>query len=201
MLYCLSLYLYKRRKIESSTEAIAFPKLRSIFKYGVTACTMLFGGMYFGEVQNNSIGWIVFGYVIGAILGYLAAEMVLQKSWRVFGRVKGLAIYGAVVAILITVVQMLGIYENNVPEQDEVKSVILADTPHIYPGHENYGYNYTPSPIEGENNIEAVRKLHEQIVSDKKIDQFAGGEESIETAFFLYELKNGDKVVRQYEAL
>ncbi|WP_121613263.1 DUF6449 domain-containing protein [Mesobacillus foraminis] len=198
LLYCMSLYLYKRRKIESSTEAIAFPKLRSLFKYGVTFCTMLVGGVYFSEVQNNSTGWIAFGYVIGAILGYLAAEMILQKSWRVFGRVKGLAVYGAVMAILITIVQMLGIYENNVPGQDEVKSVILTDTPHIYSGPENYGFNYSPSPIEGEDNIEAVRKLHEQIVSDKKVDQFAGGEEPVETAFFLYELKNGDKVIRQY---
>ena len=84
ILYGVSLYLYKKRKTESASEAIAFSKLRTIFKYGVTFCTMLFGGVYFSAVQSNSFIWMIFGYIIGAIIGYYIAEMVLQKTWRVF---------------------------------------------------------------------------------------------------------------------
>lgn len=198
ILYFLALYFYKRRKIESVSEAIAIPRLRSIFKYGVTFCTMLFGGMYFSEFQNNSIEWISFGYIIGSVIGYLVAEMVLQKTWRVLGSVKGLLIYAGVVALLVTAVETLGIYENRVPAQEEVKSVVLAETPHILPKQKNYGYNFTPAPLMEADNIQAVTKLHEQIVADKKIDQFVSSEDPVSTAFFLYELKNGDKVIRQY---
>ena len=55
LLYLLALYFYKKRKTERASEAIAFSKLRSIFKYGVTFCFMLFGGVYFSAVQSSSV--------------------------------------------------------------------------------------------------------------------------------------------------
>ena len=57
---------------------------------------MLFGGAYFSAVQSNSVAWMIFGYVIGAVIGYYLAEIVLQKTWRVFGHFKGILIYGVI---------------------------------------------------------------------------------------------------------
>jgi ABC-2 type transport system permease protein len=194
ILYGVSLYLYKKRKTESASEAIAFSKLRTIFKYGVTFCTMLFGGVYFSAVQSNSFIWMIFGYIIGAVIGYYIAEMVLQKTWRVFAKVKGLLIYGAMMAILVLGTQTLGFYENKVPDQDEVKNVLLTDSPHVYMEERSFDHVFTPSPLKEQENIEQVRKLHQQIVADKEERL----QENYETAFFLYELKNGKKVIRQY---
>ena len=139
LLYLLSLYLYKKRKTESASEAIAFSKLRSIFKYGITFCTMLFGGVYFSAVQSNSFVWMIFGYVIGAVIGYYFAEIVLQKTWRVFLHFKGILIYGVIATVCIIGTQTLGFYENKVPEQDEVKNVLLADTHYVYMDKEYMG--------------------------------------------------------------
>ncbi|SFB07001.1 DUF6449 domain-containing protein [Bacillus sp. cl95] len=199
LFYALALFLYKRRKLEAASEAIAFPKMRAIFKYGVTFCTMLAGGMYFSLVPYSSFGWIVFGYVLGAIIGYYVAEMILRKTWRVFGNVKGLAVYGVFIAILISVIQFLGIYENYVPAQNEIESVRLADNSHMYIyRNEVYEDYYIPKPLKEKVNIEAVRKLHKQIVADKKMNQVEEDIHPLETAFFLYELKNGDQVIREY---
>ncbi|MBM4762760.1 DUF6449 domain-containing protein [Bacillus sp. B15-48] len=196
--YGLSLYFYKKRKIESASEAIAFVRLRGVFKYGVTFCTMLLGGMYFGEVQNNSTFWTIFGYLIGTVIGYYIAEMLLQKTWRVFHHLKGLFLYVGIVIVLIGVVQTLGFYENKVPEQDEVKNVILADSPYGYGNQEFYSHLFVPLPLEENKNIEAVRKLHQQIIDDKKVNIDLAENEYLKTAFFLYELNNGKKVIRQY---
>ncbi|AGK53918.1 hypothetical protein B1NLA3E_10820 [Bacillus sp. 1NLA3E] len=198
ILFVLALFFYKKRKLEAASEAIAYSKLRSIFKYGVTFCTMLFGGVYFSEIQNTNLGWIIFGYVVGAIIGYFVAEMVLQKTWRVFSSLKGLAIYSAVIGLLIVVMQSLGIYEQKIPDQSEIKSVFLSDNPNIFiDNSETYAPYFVPSKMKGIENIEAVRKLHHQILADKKMNQeLIDGQ--YETAFFMYNLKNGDQIVRQY---
>lgn len=199
LFYALALFLYKKRKLEAASEAIAFPKMRAIFKYGVTFCTMLSGGMYFSVVPYSSFGWIVFGYVLGAIIGYYVADMILRKTWRVFGNVKGLALYGIFIAILISVIQFLGIYENYVPAQNEIKNVLLANNSHMYINRDEiYEDYYIPKSLKDKANIEAVRKLHKQIVADKKENQVEEEEVPYETAFFLYELKNGDHVIREY---
>jgi ABC-2 type transport system permease protein len=198
ILYGLSLFFYKKRKPESAAEAMAFPALRYIFKYGVTFCTMLMGGMYFNEVQFASLGWTIFGYAFGAIFGYFFAEMVLQKTWRISVRVKGLAIYTVVIVILVIGIQTLGVYENRIPEQSEIKSVLMTNDIYIYKNqNESYDYLFTPTPMKKKESIKHVVNLHEQILKDKKINQRKekGPKEDV---FLVYELENGKKVIRQY---
>jgi ABC-2 type transport system permease protein len=198
VLFGLSWFFYKKRRIESASEAIAFSNLRAVFKYGVTTCMMLFGGVYFSEVQNANHIWIIFGYSLGAIIGYFIAEMVLQKTWRVIGNIKGLFIYASVVIVLLVTVQTLGIYENKLPNINEVESVLFTDSPNVYlDNNESYADYFVPAAMTDKENITKVLKLHKQILADKKINQkLVDGQ--YETAFFMYKLKNGDKVSRQY---
>ncbi|MGG1676938.1 multidrug ABC transporter permease [Neobacillus sp. NRS-1170] len=198
VMYGLALLLYKKRNLETASEAIAFPKLRSVFKYGVTFCMMLLGGSYFHEVSFNSNSWTIFGYAIGAALGYLAAEMILQKTWRVFARVKGLIIYLALIAVFGIGVQILGIYENKIPEEAEIKNVILTDNFGYYMGSDDiYSEYYSPVPMKEKANIEAVRKLHKQIVADEKINQQRQDDRSV-NFFIRYEMKDGSYLTREY---
>nr|WP_263323608.1 DUF6449 domain-containing protein [Neobacillus sp. Marseille-Q6967] len=198
LLYVLALFFYKKRNLESASEAIAFPKLRSVFKYGVTFCTMLLAGMYFYQISNGGFGWTVMGYIIGAAIGYYVSEMVLKKTWRVFNQIKGLIVYSAVMTILIMAVQLLGIYENRVPNQDEIKTVILTDNAYLYLYQDgNNEEFYRPAPLSEGENIEAVRTLHEQIITDKTNNDIRDNENN-RTFFFLYELENGRHVVREY---
>ncbi|MBT2728025.1 hypothetical protein J7E63_13865 [Bacillus sp. ISL-75] len=58
-------------------------------------------------------------------------------------------------------------------------------------------FNTPTKPLTEKDNIEAVRKLHMQILANKKINP----KEKVypyENAFFEYEMKDGDKVIRQY---
>lgn len=198
VLYGLSLLFYKKRKLEAASEAIAFPKLRSVFKYGVTFCTMLVGGSYFHEISSSSYGWTIFGYSIGAVIGYLAAEMILQKTWRVFLRLKGLIVYLAVIAVLCIGVRMLGIYENKIPEEAEIKNVILTNNFGFFMESDDiYKDYYTPLPMKEKANIEAVRKLHQQLLADKKINQQKRNDRAV-NFFIRYEMKNGKYVTREY---
>lgn len=199
LLYVLALFFYKKRNLEAASEAIAFPKLRLLFKYGFTFGMMMLGGMYFHELSNRGFGWTLFGYVFGTFLGYYLAEMILRKSWRVFSHVKGLVVYSVVVLLLSLGLQTLGFYENKVPVQNEIKNVILTDKPYLYLSDDGMnGDLYASTPLKEKGNIKEVLKLHKQIIADKELNE---GQESFEgngNFFFLYELENGKKMIRQY---
>ncbi|WP_284036862.1 multidrug ABC transporter permease [Neobacillus sp. 114] len=201
VLYGLSLFFYKKRNLESASEAIAFPKLRSVFKYGTAFCFMLLGGSYFNDVSFKNLGWTLFGYGIGAGIGYFAAEMVLLKTWRVFTRIKGLVVYLAVIAFLVVGVQALGFYENRIPKQNDIKNVLLTDNPNFYMRYDGfYGDVFDPKPMKEPENIDAVLKLHKQILANKKVNQQENNKADRDF-FIVYELKNGQKEVRQYRVM
>ncbi|WP_147534685.1 DUF6449 domain-containing protein [Bacillus marasmi] len=198
VLYGLSLVFYKIRKVEAAQEAIAFANLRAIFKYGVTFCMMLFGGVYFSEVQNTGFGWVVFGYSLGAFVGYFVAEMVLQKTWRVLGGVKGFAIYGMVIVAVFTTVNSLGFYEKKQPTFNEIENVYMSGDPFILSDTTDvYEHMFVPEAMKSEINKKEVLKLHKQIIADKEINQKLE-EGQYETAFFKYTLTDGSTIVRQY---
>lgn len=195
----LSLFFYKKRKIESASETIAFPKLRSVFKYGMTFCFTMLGGVYFAAISEvNRTGWLLFGYIIGTVIGYYIAEMVLQKTWRVFHKIKGLLIYGASMAIVLLGIQVLDVYEERVPKQEEIEQVFFTNTPYLFANNtSSYGFEFIPEPLREQGNIQAVRELHQQIIENKELVQ-SDNSQYKEHAFFLYELKNGRKMIREY---
>ncbi|MEB1808616.1 MAG: DUF6449 domain-containing protein [Bacillaceae bacterium] len=209
--YVTALFVYKNRSVESATQAIAFKSLRPVFKYGVTVCSMLVGGLYFGEMQNQQVGWIIFGYIVGSIIGYFIAEMILEKTWRVFAKWKGYAIYTVAIILVAFVMQfdILG-YEKRVPDVANVNQVYMSDG--IYPlldelqGEEQEESNNSRHEKEldirptysykEEENIKNIRRLHEQIVRDQAmIENYSG-----DTGFvvFGYDLESGKTLVRQY---
>ncbi|HHY73810.1 MAG TPA: multidrug ABC transporter permease [Bacillus bacterium] len=214
--YLLTMFAYKKRSIEAATQAIAFRSLRPIFKYGVTFCTMLVGGMYFGETQQQSIGWILFGYIFGSIFGYVIAEMVLEKTWRIFRRMKGYVVFAvAVVAIgFLLILDSTG-YEKKMPAAAEIERAYFAEGIHwLKVGDDEAAYGevmakdgtFIESAINNENlfyfnnpdNINSILKLHQQLVMNKSNKKSDNPRYNKHLAI-AYELKNGSKVVRQYQ--
>ncbi len=203
--YGLGMWLYKRRSLETVSQAIVFRQLRPLFKYGVTFCTMLLGGLYFGETEN-SIGWAIFGYVVGSLIGYFVAEMLLQKTWRVFTHVKGLLIYSVVMVFVGLLINFdITGYQQRVPELDEIERVYFADSSFGYMEEENTtDYYMVDEPMDEHKpffkkpeTINAIQELHHKIIEHQ--DMLEDPARSDQSVFIAYELKNGGKVVRQYQ--
>jgi ABC-2 type transport system permease protein len=196
-----SYLLYKYRHLETATDTIAFDSLKPVLKYGITFCAMLVGGAYFGSSQNDSTGWLYFGYVLAAIVGYFIAEMVLHKSWRIFKikMVKGLVGYGVVMTMLILGLQfdVIG-YETRVPNTDQIDSVFFGNG--AYQLRDKMQNSKTTFHRE-ESFIQNVRVLHEQIAKRQPQKQYANQHNGIEmdrSIFLAYKLKDGDMLVREY---
>ena len=59
IILCVFRFIFiKRRKIESASEAIAFSKLRMIFKYGVTFCMTCFSVECISALRNRIAAWV-----------------------------------------------------------------------------------------------------------------------------------------------
>ncbi len=151
------IYFYKKRQTEAAGETLAANWIRLLFKYGVTFCVALTGGVYFSSFNQNSVGILYSGYTIGAVLGYIISDMIAYKSFHFYKRWKGMAIFGAVFILLITSINLdiLGV-EKYVPDQKNIEEVYISIM-------NRDGYR----PDEGlkeKENIQLVRQLHQQII-------------------------------------
>jgi ABC-2 type transport system permease protein len=192
--YGFSYVLYKMRKVESASQAIVYPFLRPLFKYGISFCFMLIGGMYFNGIYQSQ-GWTIFGYFFGSLIGYYLGEMVLQKHWRVFRQWKGYAGFAIVIVLLGFIIQFdLFQYEENVPE--------LADVEKVHVSQSYYSLTDNPDNLikdpfmTDRKTIEAVLNLHGAIVNHQTHTNKA--DEKNEQIFLYYKMKDGSKIVRNY---
>ncbi|ARK29638.1 DUF6449 domain-containing protein [Halalkalibacter krulwichiae] len=207
LFYLCALLVYKKRQSESATQAIAFEKLRPIFKFGVTFCSMLVGGIYFSSYEAG-LGWILFGYITASILGYIVATMILEKTWRVFDKWKGYVVYAVIITILGMSFQIdiLG-FEKKVPNVDEVQGVYFGDSifyildPDPVQSHdsmmERVNYIEASYYFEEAETIENIVKLHEQIILEK--EQLQTTADRTNSVAIRYDMKNGDQIVRYYQ--
>ncbi|MCC5909243.1 MAG: ABC transporter permease [Clostridiaceae bacterium] len=193
-------YVYKIRKIEVAGDVIAFRKIRPVFKYGVTICSMLLGGAYFTGIGGGSFSTIVFGYIFSSFLGYWIAEMLMEKSFKVWGAYKGYIAYTLIILMVLIGIRMdVTGYVGRVPESHEVESVYLGplhewewvrrgEMPHEYNRMHRSGYFF-----ETQENIENMIVLHKDLIQ---------GSTPMDGIYryqhIIYTLKNGKHLIRQY---
>lgn len=191
--YVVSIFIYKNRKLESASHALAVTSLNPVFKFGVTFCFALFGGMYFSIAQNE-YGWMITGYFIGGTLGFTAATMLLEKTWRVFNgkQIKIWFAYGLSVGIVLAVIPLLWQnYESYVPEENEVEKVFISSDYWQYQQllEKEIEIPFITSP-EG---IQSTILLHEQLIEES--DPLEGGDDNL---LLVYRMEDGSEVYRRY---
>ncbi len=200
VVFCaLSLWLYKKRHSEVANQALAFPLLRPVFKYGVAFCTMLVGGFYFGETQRQ-FAWIIFGYITFSLIGFFVAEMIIEKTWRVFHKWKGY-VYFAMAMLVIGVFLHLDItgYEKRLPSLGDIQRVYFGESAYEFENNREQ----SNAPLEQSNqflktksNIKNVYLFHQQLIHDRPTTSLPSSE--TRQVAIGYELKNGEKMIRTY---
>ncbi|OIQ59869.1 hypothetical protein MOTE_11250 [Moorella thermoacetica] len=191
-------YVYKLRHAEAAGDVVAFTIMRPVFKYGVTVCAMLLAGAYFANVYRGAFPIIVWGYVLGSLLGYFMAEALLQKSLKVWSSYRGYLGYAAVMAILLfgIATDATG-YVRRVPEPEKVKKVYFGTSLYSWIQLEKMKNRIDPGINEGavffenRDNIEHIIRLHRQLLQNP-------GDKKGVTRYIIYTLEDGGYLVRQY---
>lgn len=194
-----ALLLYRKRRMESAGDVIAVKSLRPVFKFCVTACAALCFGLLFFVIISTlftslSMAMLVLsaGLIIGAFIGYFASEMLLKKSFHVFGGSwKGFVIT-AVLCVVFAFVCVTDLFDlsSQLPDADDIQMIICNG--------EGGGYN-----IKERSDIEGILKVNKAIIADrdKYEDLDDTGLEKTGYISLRYKLKDGRTVNRGYTVL
>lgn len=184
-----ALLLYRRRKMEAVGDVVAIKALEPVFKYCASIYAALGLGALLAETMDNAMGSgpleaavLALMLLLGAALGYYAAEMLLQKSLRVFrSRMRGLFIVWAVLLLGVAAIELdLTGYERRMPETEEIQSVVLVNDGRV---------------TEDAESIELTRKIHQTAIDNEEHNRQA---ESTSIIYIRYELKDGSSLGRSY---
>ena len=160
-------FVYKYRNLETAGDVISGKYVKPIFKYGVTTCVMLVGALYVREIASmDSVN--IFIYLLFALIGYIVAEMLLRKSFKIWDSYKGFIYFGLVFAIIFFGIKadLFG-YENYIPDIAGIKCAALnanAQFDTSTPEEPEYGILYN------KDNIGNIVNLHEALIKDKNIN-------------------------------
>ncbi len=213
LLSVAALFIFRRRKMETASDVVAVRVLRPVFKYCLCfGCALVLGiGIYILVFTNFSFVtpgsaplYVCISMLIGGLIGLVAAEMLLKKSFRVFKTVwKGALVSSAVIILFVVSINcdLFG-YETRVPDAESVSSVY----------YDVYGTGITFEDADG---ISAVTDIHRQIVENRselqaRLEDFerpmtidasahVPDERYRFTLRINYLLKNGKSLVRSYE--
>lgn len=168
----LAVGLHHIRKAERSGDLIAFGPVKWLFRICVTVC----GGMAFGTLFTLIIfdsmdlndGW-KFGVccAVAAFLCYMAAEMLLAKSFKVWKHWKGAVIAAVAFILVVAAVDMDWIgFTTRVPDPAGVKSVTAT-----------FGGSGINAAADGDliftgENVKAITDLHQYLVDHRDEDYY-----------------------------
>ena len=194
VLSALALLAYRRRHLETATDAISQPWLRRVFPYVLGLCgafLLLMLGCAIGLVflggrdsEGQSFPKALIALLLGAFLGYFAARMLLKKSVRAF---RGSWLGYGVLALCLTLFLATAFFdltgfEKRVPEAGRVESATIS------------GSYYIPE-LREEESLRLLQQVHQSYV-----DHQEDLEDVVGTFFQLeYRLKDGGSLRREYK--
>lgn len=186
----LGVVLYRRRRLESAGDLLAFKPLEPVF---AVIATLSSGAVFqvMGDLFAGNANYIYLA--VGILVGYFASRMLLQRRVKVFQKKAFLgcaAIVGAMgLSLLLTWLDPLGV-TRWVPEVDEVASVTVAED---YAYNEKYGSGRA-IVLEDPDLIASVTQAHECLIEEDVGDWYG---DSVPVTL-VYEMKDGRQVRRHY---
>lgn len=128
LLLGIALYFYKIRSSEMAGRAIAFPKMQSVLRILLVIPSAMMGGLIFGIITTNKIGWMLFGMAFAAILAHGVVEVLYQADIRGILSHKIQLVGTIVVAVVLGMVfryDLLG-YDTYVPKLERIESAAIS---------------------------------------------------------------------------
>ncbi len=185
VLAALALLICRRRNMECAGDVVAVPILKPAFRWCMTFGTafvfpMAVAEMLSLQLRGRALALLMLALMLlGAFLGWIVAEMLMQKTLKVFSRRwKGLALAFALLLCFWGAAEFdLFGYERRVPEADAVEEVTLNMMTFSEPA-----------------NVAEVVALHKSLVEHKLQYEGAKGY----GISILYRMKNGKAVERSY---
>ena len=191
LLSVIALLMFRNRRMESAGDTVAICALKPIFKYcAAVGSACAFAPIVNAMLFNNAFGGSVSGVItvislaVGAFIGYFAAQMIIDKSVKVFGgHWKDFIVLAVIVLALGACCESdLFRFERYVPDAGEVDAVYVE-----------YGGE---SVFREPESIEKLLEMHRGIIAGKAVNEQPSAD--YDALGLTYRLKNGKTVSRMY---
>lgn len=195
LLYLFAYRLYRRRQLETAGDVIAVNFMKPVFRFGLGICGGTALGyaisemFYFDAVRYSDARFMILlcFTIICVFVGFFMAEMLMQKSFRIFKKkiiIEAVASAGIVVILLAALKGDVFGLESYMPKQEEIAEAWIArDYPVKYEGSETA----------------ELLDMHSQILVDKEQNLLARAEGNRSYSVTIkYVLTDGSFLVRQY---
>ena len=192
-LYIGAYVLYRLRRMETVEDVAAFKCLNPIFKYLVTFLASISVFAITAELLGTRPLFAVLLTVIVSVVAYVAAEMVLKKTLRVWRSYKGYLIFAALFGLTLCTFAFTSFFgfETRVPDVSDISEVAL---------YNNINFNGTPPFTKDSELISYFADTHKKLTEKRNVlnERFAD-ENSYDTYIAIeYKLKNGKTLKRKY---
>lgn len=189
-----SFLLYRARRLESAGDVVSVRCMRPVFQYGVAFCA----GLTFGMATTSFLGGqeptLMASILVWGVVGYFAARMLLDKSFRVLRYWKGAAAAAGVFTALFLVVGFdLTGFETRVPDPDQVDYVELEGANLCSLAD---GGDYLRAEEGGPEFVKYAVLLHQAAVDQR--GTHPGGTASETNLCLTYHMKDGSTLSRWY---
>ncbi len=185
-------WLYKKRQIESAGDMISIGIVKPVFRWGAAVCggfliSIWMTGLFEKYHQINTYLWIIVCIVLFGFLCFFIAEMLLEKSFKVF-RKKRLIEWAAFTAVAVAFLSLFKLdafgIERYVPAEEDIEAAFVnMDYPLEVPA-KDYG---------------ELLALHAEVIESKaEYLKNARGETGYYYTTFRYYLKDGSMTERRY---
>ena len=201
VLVLASFFLYRARRLESAGDVVSVKPMKPVFKYGVALCSGLAFGMATTVFLNTGEIGLMVGIVVWGVAGYFVAQMLLDKSFRVFKKWKGaVAVAGVFVALFCVVGFDLTGYETRVPNPDDVDSVYFSG---MDPAGLGDSGDYVSTITTDQGQIKLLMDLHQAAIGQRGMWRPNGGYDTNGLRYSAnlsleYYLKDGSTLSRSY---
>lgn len=187
-----ALLLYRRRQLESAGDIVAVRILRPVFRYGVGFCSGLFLGWLTQQILGLGQVGLMIVILIWGVIGCIVAQMLLDKTVRVFHKWKGCAALTVAFLLIFAVIGFdLTGYETRVPDPASVEYVEMIGL-NGYPSDSGYSLGGT---FTDPDTIKAITALHRAIVEIGEQGEVNGTYINFKVS---YHLKSGRTLNRRY---
>lgn len=142
LLTLLAWRLYLRRQMECATDTVAIPVLKPVFKYCMAfGCGILLAAFVHDSLLGNQYQGLAAALItalavlIGSLIGYFVAEMLIRKTVRVFrGTWRGWLVFAAIAMLTLGLCEadVVG-WEKRRPEAERVQAVLVNGTEYREP--------------------------------------------------------------------
>lgn len=194
----LSVWLYRKRHLESAGDFIAFPKLKGLSCVIMTLCVTLCFALV-GELFGNAVVWMI----VGLAIGFFGSLMLLERRVKVFRKK---AFLGFVAMVLVMALSLCAVFfdlfgiESWVPKADRVASVTVTNM-RVRSGYAPFPQDLfygsgLETTLTDPADIARIVEAHADILShaeDERSDRHR--------VTLVYKMKSGRTVVRSYMAV